>query len=101
MTDAKIHKVFDDMMKPGKILQAALFIASYEWESQKTGKPVSEVLHFKHPAARTPDFLPAFDTCPELVDLDITEEAVLKMARQFKGAAEAGWKDSEKMNPCS
>ena len=42
-----------------------------------------------------PDYLPAFDTYPELVDLDITKETVVKTARQLKGAAGAGGTDSE------
>ena len=62
---------------------------------EKTGKPVSEALHTKHSAARTPDYLPDFDTCLELVDLDITEETVSKTARQLKRAAGAGGTNSE------
>ena len=62
---------------------------------KKTGKPVSEVLHTKPSRSKTPDYLPAFDTCTELVDLDITEEMVSKTARQLKGATGAGGTDSE------
>ena len=61
---------------------------------EEKANPVSEVLHSKHPAARTPDYLPSFDKCPELVDLDKTEETVSKMA-QLKGAAGVGGTDSE------
>ena len=39
----------------------------------KSANPVSKVLH---PAARKPDNLPVFAECPELVDLDITDETV-------------------------
>ena len=50
---------------------------------------------YKNSAAMTTDKLPAFDTCTELVDLDITEEMVSKTARQLKGATGAGGTDSE------
>ena len=103
MTDAKIHKIFDDMMKRGKIRQAARFVTQRlsggvmmpDDIDEKSGNPVSEVLHSKHPAAKTPDYLPAFDKCPEFVDLDITEDTVSKTARQLKGAAGTGGTDSE------
>ena len=52
-------------------------------------------MYTKHPAARTPDSLPDLGSCPELVDLDITEEMVSKTARQLKGATGAGGTDSE------
>ena len=61
---------------------------------ETTCKPVSEVLHSKHPAARTPDYVPSFDKCPDLIDLDIKEDGVT-MARQVEVAAKIGGIDSE------
>ena len=103
MTDAKIHKIFDDMMKRGKVHQAARFVTQRlsggvmmpDDIDGKTGKPVSEVLHSKHPAAHPPGSLPVYEECPELVDLDITGDTVLKTASKLKGAAGAGGTDSE------
>ena len=66
---------------------------------EQSGKPVSELLHSKQPAARTPAYLSAFDNCPELVDLDITEETLSKTARTLEGAAGAGAAEVWNLHP--
>jgi hypothetical protein len=45
-----------------------------EWD-EKTGDKVLEVLKLKHPDTRVPDAskCKAYKTCPDFMDLDITE----------------------------
>jgi di/tripeptidase len=49
---------------------------------EKTGKKVIDVLRSKHPDARVPDAseLENYETVPDFVDLDITNEVVKKVA---------------------
>jgi hypothetical protein len=57
--------------------------------NEKLGDEVSKVLESKHPAARTPspESLQPYPELLDFPDLDITEDAVEKVARRLKGAA--------------
>ena len=64
MTDAKIHKVFDDNDAAWKNTSRRTNLNTTSERGVmlpddidvKSGKPVSEILHHKHPATRTPDY---------------------------------------------
>jgi hypothetical protein len=63
---------------------------------EKTDDLVAEVLESKHPSAKTPDVsvLTDYPRLPDFVDLDITDEAVEKVARRLSGSAGSGGTDS-------
>ena len=83
------------MIKRGKIRQAARFVTQRrsggvmmpDGIDEKSGSTKHFIPNIQH--------LTAFDTCPELVDLDFREETVSKTARQLKGAAGVEGTDSE------
>jgi hypothetical protein len=62
----------------------------------KTNEPVIDVLRSKHPDAKVPDIsvLEEYETVPDFVDLDITEETVEQTARRLSGSAGPGGTDS-------
>jgi hypothetical protein len=63
---------------------------------EKTGNTISEVLESKHPHARILDAnsLPKYNQTPNFVNVDITEEAVKKVARRLSGITGLGGTDS-------
>jgi hypothetical protein len=63
---------------------------------EKTGDTVAEVLESKHPSAKTPDVavLTDYPHLPDFVELDITDEAMEKVARRLLGSAGLGGTDS-------
>ena len=62
----------------------------------KPNEPVIDVLRSKHPDAKVPDIsvLEEYETVPDFVDLDITEETVEQTARRLSGSAGPGGTDS-------
>jgi hypothetical protein len=62
----------------------------------KTNEPIIDVLWSKHPDARVPDIsvLEKYETLPDLVALDITEDTVEQVARRLSGSAGPGGTDS-------
>ena len=62
----------------------------------KTGLRVADVLDSKHPNTREPepDALHQYESLPEFIDVDVTEDAVEQTARKMSGAAGLGGLDS-------
>jgi hypothetical protein len=62
----------------------------------KTGDTVKEVLQSKHPESRVPDIsvMEDYETPPDFVELDITADAVEKVARRLGGSAGPGGTDA-------
>ena len=54
---------------------------------EKTGDLVSETLESKHPVGRDVKIsrLPIFESCPELINIEITEDNVEKVAKRLSG----------------
>ena len=65
----------------------------------KSGLPVIDALRSKHPPERIPevDDLEDYDTLPEFVRVDITDETVEKEARCLSGAAGPGGTDASSL----
>ena len=65
-------------------------------KDEKTGLPVSKVLEEKHPANRDadPTALPKYDSTPNLVPCQITEDIVEEVASKLSGGAGLGGLDS-------
>ena len=90
-------KVYARLVLQGKLRAAVCWITEREKggillpdeKDEKTGDTVLEVLQSKHPDARPPDAenFKAYETCPDLLDLDITEEVCCKVARRLRGSA--------------
>jgi xanthine dehydrogenase molybdopterin-binding subunit B len=66
-----------------------------EDKDDKTGDTVLDVLQSKHPAARVPDtsIMEEYNTLPDFVEIDITEEVVEKVAHRLTGSAGPGRSD--------
>eukprot|EP00978_Attheya_sp_CCMP212_P005260 scaffold11661_cov30-Attheya_sp.AAC.1 len=66
---------------------------------EKSGLPVIDAPHSKHPLARVPEAgdledLEEYDTLPKFVRVDITDETVEKVVRLLSGAAGPGCTDA-------
>jgi hypothetical protein len=86
-------KTYARLVLQGKLRAAVRWITEREMggilqpdeRDAKTGDTVLEVLESKHPDAKIPDAsdFQAYDSLPELVELDITEEVCCKVARRL------------------
>jgi hypothetical protein len=101
LTPEQRAKVFHRKMLHGDVRGAARYLTNRDILqpndiNEKTGDLVETVLISKHPDARIhkPESLPKYDNSPDFVDVDITEEAVEKVARQLSGSAGLGGTDS-------
>jgi hypothetical protein len=101
---AQREKIFNRKMLRGDVRGAVKYLTDSEVGGlllprkidDKLGDTVEEVLLSKHPAARVPDTakMPNFSEVPDLVDLDITNETVEKVASRLSGSAGVGGSDS-------
>lgn len=97
MTEDHRAKVFHRLMIQGKIREAVRFITSRAGGGQMdptervgdSGRTVHDVLVSKHPHPREADLmtLPSLGDLPELVDLEVTETTVDRVARRLHGSA--------------
>eukprot|EP00978_Attheya_sp_CCMP212_P005533 scaffold12431_cov57-Attheya_sp.AAC.8 len=96
-TEEQREKIFANLMLQGKLHQAVRFITERDQAGimlpndidDKSGLPVIDTLCSKHPPERIPevDDLEDYDTLPEFVRVDITDETVEKVVRRLSGAA--------------
>jgi hypothetical protein len=97
VTKEQRAKIFHGKMLQGNVRGAVRYLTDREQGGillpddidEKTGDSVKEVLESKHPHARMPDVtsLPTYINTPDFVELDVTEEAVKKVARRLSGSA--------------
>ena len=97
-------KVYARLVLQGKLQAAVRWITEREKggillpdeKDEKTGDTVLDVLQSKHPEAQIPDAknFKAYETCPDLPDLDITEEVACTVARRLWGSAGPGGSDA-------
>ena len=98
------EKVFARLLLQGKLRQAVRWVTGREKGGvlhptdidAKTGKPVAEVLESKHPVpmdTKSED-LQGFETVPEMLDIEITEETVFAVAKTMQGGAGPGGTDA-------
>ena len=61
---------------------------------------MSEILESKHPIGRDVEIssLPIFEFCPELINIEVTEDSVEKVARKLSGSAGLSGIDSVYMS---
>eukprot|EP00978_Attheya_sp_CCMP212_P019497 scaffold54738_cov30-Attheya_sp.AAC.1 len=103
-TQEQREKIFTNLMLQGKLRQAIRFITEREKAGimlptdidEKSGLPVIDVLHSKHPPARVPEVedLEEYDTLPEFIRVDITDETMEKVVRCLSGAGGPGGTDA-------
>ena len=67
---------------------------------EKAGDLVSEVLESKHPIGRDVEIssLLIFESCPELINIEVTEDNVEKVAKRLSGSAGPSGIDSVAMS---
>ena len=97
-------RIFQRKMLHGDIRGAVKYLTNSEVggvlmpsdTDAKSGKPVEEALHEKHPNARPPpaSMLPKFSMTPDLVDLNITNETVKAVGRKLSGSGGLGGTDA-------
>ena len=95
-TQEQRAKTFSRLVLQGKLRAAVRYITEREmggvllpdYRDEKTGDTVLDVLQSKHPDARVPDtsVMEEYATLPDLVEIDITEEVVEKVARRLTQA---------------
>eukprot|EP00978_Attheya_sp_CCMP212_P042445 scaffold258630_cov55-Attheya_sp.AAC.1 len=95
-TQEQREKIFVNLMVQGKLRQAVRFITEREKAGimlptdidEKSGLPVIDALRSKHPPARVPEVedLEEYDTLPEFVRVDITDETMENVVRRLSGA---------------
>ena len=66
----------------------------------KTGDLVSETLKAKHPDGRdvNVESVPTFDSCPDLIDIQVTDDAVEEVAKHLSGSAGPSGIDSSSLS---
>jgi hypothetical protein len=95
-TEGQGAKTFARLVLQGKLCAAVRYLTEREKggvllpedRDDKTGDSVLDVLQTKHPSARVPDtsVTEVSGTLPDLVEIDIMEEVVEKVARQLTGS---------------
>ena len=101
-------KIFSSLICRGK-LRAAIRYASEREKGgilmpgdvdEKSGDLVSGVLASEHPIGRDVEIssLPIFEFCPELINIEVTEDSVEKVARRLSGSAGPSGIDSVAMS---
>ena len=100
----QIARVFQRLLLQGKIREATNYVLNttrkggkLEPESidPKTGLDVKTVLELKHPPSSEPSniAMEEYDSLPALIDVDISEETVLNVAKKLKGSGGPGGTD--------
>ena len=66
----------------------------------KAGDIIKEILKSKHLEGRdvSVENLPEFDSCPEMIDIVVTEENIEKVAKKLSGSADPSGIDSLMMS---
>ena len=90
-------KIFSALICRGKMRAAIRYAGEREKGGilmpgdvgEKTGDLVSEILESKHPVVRDVKIssLPIFESCPELINIEVTEDNVEKVANRLSGSA--------------
>ena len=100
----QIARIFQRLLLQGKIREGTNFVLNstrkggkLEPESidPKTGLEVKTVLEQKHPPSSEPTniAMEKYDSLPALIDVDISEETVLNVAKRLKGSGGPGGTD--------
>lgn len=96
-------KIFNDKVLLGDIRGAVKYLSNSETggvllpdDLDDMGRSVRSILLEKHPMPRIPmeDHFPVYQEMPEFVDLDITEDTVIEVAKNLSGSGGAGGTDS-------
>jgi hypothetical protein len=98
-------KTYNRLVLQGKLRTAVCWLTEREKgcvlkprdRDDKTGENIFNVLQSKHTDARVPDAseMEDYETLPDFVDLDITEEIVEQVARQLSGGTGPGGLDAQ------
>ena len=104
-SDESKARAYNNKVNSGRLRQAVRTLTSRDGgpvlqpsdRCTKTNRPVIDVLRDKHPPLRMPDGqseLFTGDDLPDVIDIDITEDTVEKVASQLSGAAGPGGTDA-------